>query len=79
MPFGLVNAPGTFQRYIHLALRGLVDEFVLCYLDDILVFSQSIEDHWVHVRKTLERLWEYKEKQPRCVCALFTVRNKAVS
>jgi hypothetical protein len=39
MPFGLANAPATFQVYINRALRDLLDQFYVVYLDDILIFS----------------------------------------
>jgi hypothetical protein len=38
---GLTNTPATFQAYINQALRGLVDDFCIVYLDDILVFSRT--------------------------------------
>jgi hypothetical protein len=41
VPIGLTNAPATFQAYINQALRGLVDDFCIVYLDDILVFSRT--------------------------------------
>jgi hypothetical protein len=41
MPFGLANAPATFQGYISQALAGLVDIICVIYLDDILIFSTS--------------------------------------
>jgi hypothetical protein len=56
MPFGLTNAPATFQNYIHQALGGLLDEFCVAYLDDILIFSADRESHTKHVRQVLERL-----------------------
>lgn len=60
MPFGLCNAPATFQSYINEALAGLVDVFCVVYLDDILVYSEREEDHPEHVRQVLERLRQYK-------------------
>lgn len=39
MPFGLVNSPSAFQRFINVALSGLTDHIYLAYLDDIIVFS----------------------------------------
>ena len=60
MPFGLANAPATFQAYINRALAGLVDVFVVVYLDDILVYSNSEEEHWNHVRQVLERLRQHR-------------------
>jgi Reverse transcriptase (RNA-dependent DNA polymerase) len=56
MPFGLTNAPATFQSYINEALRGYLDIFCIAYLDDIMVYSERVEDHEEHVRKVLERL-----------------------
>src|SRR6202048_23618 len=56
MPMGLTNAPATFQAYINKALSGLVDSICVVYLDDILIYSNSREDHVRHVREILERL-----------------------
>ena len=56
MPFGLTNAPATFQAYINRALRGYVDDFCVVYLDDILVFSKSKEEHQQHLELIIERL-----------------------
>ncbi|EED18971.1 gag/polymerase/env polyprotein, putative [Talaromyces stipitatus ATCC 10500] len=50
MPFGLTNAPAAFQGYINQALRGLVDDFCIIYLDDILIFSKTKEEHTEHLR-----------------------------
>ena len=53
-PFGLTQAPAYFQRLIHQVLEGL--PFAFGYLDDILVFSKSIEEHIMHVRQLFDRL-----------------------
>ena len=53
MPFGLANAPATFQVYIHRAFAGLVDVVCIVYLDDILVFSNNENEHWAHVQEVL--------------------------
>jgi hypothetical protein len=60
MPFGLANAPSTFQAYIHKALGGLVDTICVVYLDDILIYSKNESDHRSHVRAVLEKLREWK-------------------
>ena len=45
MPFGLKNAPATFQRMMDHALRGLVGKSCFVYLDDIIVFGSTIQEH----------------------------------
>ena len=60
MPFGLTNAPATFQAYINRALRGYIDDFCVVYLDDILIFSQSEEDHHQHLDLVCERLRQFE-------------------
>lgn len=59
MPMGLANAPATFQAYINKTLAGLLDDFVVVYLDDILIYSRNPEDHAEHVKRVLERLRKY--------------------
>jgi len=54
MPFGLRNSSGTFQRFIDSHLRDF--HFALSYLDDILIFSRSIEEHREHLTSVLTRL-----------------------
>ena len=56
MPFGLCNAPTTFQRIMNTILRDGLDKFVLVFLDDILIFSRTKEEHEQHIRTILERL-----------------------
>ena len=56
MPFGLCNAPGTFQAFINDTLREYLDDFCTSYLDDILIYSDNKKDHIAHVSKVLERL-----------------------
>ena len=56
MPFGLCNAPATFQRMMTTILRDGLDRFVLVFLDDILIYSRTIEEHEQHIRAVLDRL-----------------------
>jgi len=56
MPFGLMNAPGTFQAFVNDVLRDFLDDFVVVYLDDILIYSENPEEHTAHVKKVLQRL-----------------------
>ncbi|KAJ1085659.1 hypothetical protein NDU88_005787 [Pleurodeles waltl] len=55
MPFGLKNAPATFQRLVNQVLAGL-ESFSTAYLDDIAVFSSTWQDHLVHLKKVLKAL-----------------------
>src|SRR6202021_1696855 len=58
IPFGLCNAPGAFQHFTNDAFRDYLDSFVEIYLDDILIHSETLEEHKEHVRLVLERLRE---------------------
>ena len=56
MPFGLTNAPATFQRLMNKVFVGNLDKFIAVYLDDILIFSRNLDEHWQHLRWALEQL-----------------------
>jgi hypothetical protein len=56
MPFGLMNAPGTFQAFVNDVLRDYLDDFVVVYLDDILIYSESLDEHTEQVKKVLTKL-----------------------
>ena len=56
MLFGLSNSPGVFQALINDVLREFLEIFVFVYLDDILIFSKSLQDHVGHVRAVLKAL-----------------------
>ena len=56
MPFGLCNAPGTFQRLMERVLRGLHWRTCLVYLDDIIIFSKTIQDHLLRLAEVFTRL-----------------------
>lgn len=59
MPFGLTNGPASFQHYVNDALREYLDIFCTAYLDDILIYSNSLEEHQRHVKQVLQRLREF--------------------
>jgi transposase InsO family protein len=59
MPFGLRNAPSSFQRIMNLVLGDLIDSCCVVYLDDILIYSKNKEEHEEHLRRVLERLNYY--------------------
>src|SRR5882724_1358843 len=69
MPMGLINAPTTFQAFMNHILQDMTDIFIVIYLDNILIFSDSLEDHQVHVQCILEHLREYDlhSKPKKCL------------
>ncbi|GBG59580.1 hypothetical protein CBR_g49840 [Chara braunii] len=68
MPFGLTNAPTAFQAAMTTEFRDLLDCSVLIYLDDILVYSRTLDEHLVHLRVVLDRLRAAKYKANRDKC-----------
>ena len=60
MLFGLTNALASFQNIINHVLREFIDKFVVVYLDDILIYSESVEEHREHVRLVLQALRDAK-------------------
>jgi hypothetical protein len=68
MPFGLTNAPSTFQALMNEIFEDCLNDFVVVYLDDILVFSRNREEHAKHLQIVLERLKKrgLKVKQSKC-------------
>ncbi|GAA5988531.1 hypothetical protein JCM11641_003305 [Rhodosporidiobolus odoratus] len=58
MPFGLTNAPAAFQHLINDTFRPFIDVFVVVYLDDILIYSDTREQHEGHVRQVLDKMRE---------------------
>ena len=68
MPFGLTNAPASFQNFINDALQPSLDHFATAYLDDILIYSDTLEEHKIHLRQVLEQLrkWGLDLKPEKC-------------
>ncbi|KAK3523863.1 hypothetical protein QTP70_010507 [Hemibagrus guttatus] len=58
MPYGLANAPAVFQSFINEIFRDILNKYVVAYIDDILIYSKSEEEHQGHVRTVLTRLLE---------------------
>src|SRR5258708_38814812 len=56
MPFGLSNTPVALQRFINEVLGDLMDVCTVGYLDGILVYSDSLEDHWNPIQEVLWHL-----------------------
>ena len=71
MPFGLCNAPATFQRLMQNTLGELNFTMCLVYLDDIIVFSPTEEEHVFRLRKVFERLRQHGLKLKPSKCKFF--------
>lgn len=71
LPFGLTNAPATFMHLMNQSFREFLDEFVLVFLDDILIFSKSLEEHEQHLRKVLSTLRKEKLYAKESKCEFF--------
>jgi hypothetical protein len=56
MPFGLTNAPASLQHFINDTFREFLDVFCTAYLDDILIYSDTLEELKIHVQQVLQAL-----------------------
>lgn len=65
MSFGLRNAPGSFQKLMNVVLARYLDRFCKVYLDDVIVYSDILEQHEEHLENVLERFHADKENKPQ--------------
>ena len=72
MPFGLTNAPAVFQRLMHQVISTLNlmegPSFVSVYIDDLLVYSRTLDDHLRHLSRVMDRLREVNLKLQPAKC-----------
>ena len=66
-----MNAPASFQRFIKKCLQGYQNDFVVPYLDDLLIYSASFYDHILHLRLVFERLHQCGVKIKASKCQFF--------
>ena len=71
MPFGLTNAPATFQREMNQILFPLIGVCVYNFIDDILIYSKSVEEHLIHIQQVLEIFRKHKLKINIEKCQFF--------
>ncbi|RAL60401.1 hypothetical protein DID88_000176 [Monilinia fructigena] len=76
MPFGLCNAPASFQNYINHVLFDLLDKNCTAYLDDILIYSENVTDHRKQVREVVQRLIDAGLQIDIDKCEFETKRTK---
>src|SRR3954466_14247233 len=58
MPFGLCNAPESFQRMMNLIFQEYIEKFLMVYIDDTIIYSNTFEEHIQHLRLVLELIRE---------------------
>ncbi|GAX85696.1 hypothetical protein CEUSTIGMA_g13112.t1 [Chlamydomonas eustigma] len=76
MPFALTNAPAAFMRQMSHVLKAYLDKFVVCYLDDVLIYSKTEAEHLQHIKLVLEAFdrCKLKVKLPKCSFATSSTR-----
>ena len=71
MPFGLCNAPATCQRTMTTVFDDVLKKFVMVYLDDVIVYSRSFEEHITHVNEVFQRLSKANLRLNKEKCIFF--------
>jgi len=72
MPFGLTNAPAAFQQFMNNIFSNLLDVYVMIYLDNILIYSNNMSEHYQHVKKVLKHLYKASLYAKAEKCKLYS-------
>lgn len=78
MPFGLKNAPAFFQRLMETAMAGLLWVVLVCYIDDLIIFGRSFDDHLANVGLFLQRCSDRCLRLNAAKCRFFCVELPAL-
>ena len=71
MPMGFCNAPATFQTLLNQIFWDCMDDFGFIFMDDLLIFSKSVKDHYEHSKTVLRRLLQHELYVGNNNCDLF--------
>ena len=74
MPFGLKNAPGTFQAFMNNIFGDLIDRGVIVYIDDILIYTKDLDSHKIILREVFSRIQKFNLTVKREKCIFFANR-----
>jgi hypothetical protein len=78
MPFGLTNIPAILQHLMNGIFREFLDNFIVCYLDDMLIFSKNLEQYEQHVRLVLQKLEECVFHRPQVEFVGYIISNEGL-
>ena len=76
MQFGLINTPTIFQKRINSVLEEHLDEFIIIYLDNIIIYSNSKEEHFQYIKQVLQRLADKKMLVAIKKCKFHTIKTE---
>ena len=76
LPFGLCGGPSTFQRYINSQLVDYLDKFCFAYINDIIIYLKTQQEHMEHVKQVLQRLRKAGLQADIRKCEFNTTRTK---
>ena len=76
MQFRLINIPAIFQKRINSVLGEYLDEFIIAYLNNIIIYSNNKEEHFQYIKQVLQRLADKKMLVAIEKCEFYTTKTK---